>query len=86
MVRLCASGEIGTLCVQGYRKCLPVKDLRRPAPPKPLVVKDLGGWRSYTVPISHIVEGVVAIVMVSVWVVHMLVVLLHILMAGCLVH
>jgi len=63
-----------------------INDLRRSAPPKPLVVKDLGGWRSYTVPVSHIVEGVVAIVMVGIWVMHMLVVLLHIVMAGCPLH
>ena len=65
---------------------LPVNDLGRPAPPKPLVVKDLGGWRSYTVPISHIVEGVVAIVMVLIRVAYVVVVVLLILLASLLLH
>ena len=69
-----------------FCKQLPVNDLGRPAPPKPLVVKDLGGWRSDTVPISHIVERVVAVVVVSVRVTDMVVVLLCVLLAGLLLH
>ena len=51
-----------------------------------MVVKDLGGWRSYTVPISHIVEGVVAIVMVLIRVAYVVMKLLLITLASVPLH